>query len=354
LLFSVGLESNVADVLRVGVAAARVAVIGSVATFALGWGVAALLLRGAPPSSHAFLGAAIAATSVGISARVLKDMGKGRTKEARTILGAAVLDDILALIVLSLVTGWALRATSGENGGTSLILTLGKTLAYLAVAIVLGSFLAPRVFALTSRLHTRSALVVVGLSFCFFFAWTADVAGLSPIVGAFVAGLVIEESHWAPFVARGERALDQEVEPLSALLVPLFFCLLGMRTDLSVFARPGTLLLALALTASAILGKLACGLGAERGTNRFAIALGMMPRGEVSLIFATVGLTAQGASGPIIDRGAQSALVVVVALTTLLTPTALKWSFSRATRVAHSLSGGLRVESGMRIVTVVP
>jgi Kef-type K+ transport system membrane component KefB len=187
----------------------------------------------------------------------------------------------------------------------------------------------PRAVALTARLQTRSALVVVGLAFCFLLAWVADAIGLAPMVGAFTAGLVLEEDQWREFLDRGERGLDQEIEPLNAFLVPLFFALLGLRTDLGVFLDPGALALALGVTVAAILGKLACGLGAARGSNRLAVSLGMVPRGEVSLVFASLGLTLGEAGNPVIDHRAYSALVVMVVLTTLLTPIGLKWSFAR-------------------------
>jgi len=324
LLFEAGLALNVRDVLRVGGAAARVAVLGTVGSFALGWGMVAWLLPGAAPATRAFLAGALTATSVGISARVLKDIARTRTVEARTVLGAAVIDDVLGLLVLSLVTGWAASHAPAAESALALLFLVGKTVAFFGGVIFLGQRLVPRLLTLTARLRTRSALVVVGLAFCFLLAWAADAIGLAPIVGAFTAGLVLEEAQWREFLDRGEPGLDQEIEPLSAFLVPLFFALLGIRTDLRAFAEPGTLALALGLTVAAVVGKLACGLGVARGGNRLAVSFGMMPRGEVSLIFASLGLTLG-----VIDHRAYSALVVMVVLTTLATPFGLKWSFAR-------------------------
>ncbi len=329
LLFEVGLESNVGDVLRVGVAAGRVAVLGSVVTFALGFVTARLLLPSAPTLAHAFIGCAIAATSVGIGARVLKDLGLSRGVEARTVIGAAVIDDIIALVALALVTGAATRAPGTGGAWLPTVLMIGKVVLYLVVTVAVGSWVTPRIFRLVSRLQTRGSLVVAGLSFCFLVSWSAELVGLSPIVGAFLAGLVLTEVHSAPFVARGDRALDQEVEPISALLVPIFFVLLGLRTDVRSFLHGRTLLLALGLGVAAIVGKLVCGLGAPRGSNRLAVSFGMMPRGEVSLVFAGLGLTVATASGTLLDASSYSALVIVVVLTTVITPIALKWSFSR-------------------------
>lgn len=340
LLFDAGLSLSVRDVVRVGAASARVALLGTVTSFALGLVLLALLQPGASAATRAFLAGALTATSVGVGARVLKDVGRSRSVEARTILGAAVIDDVIGLLVLSLVTGWATSTGASGWSGGALLLLLGKTAAFFGVALALGPRLVPRLLRAVARLQTRSALVVVGLAFCFFLAWLSDVIGLASIVGAFTAGLVLEEAHWREFLDRGERGLDQEIEPLNAFLVPLFFALLGVRTDLGVAVQPAALALALGLTAAAVLGKLACGLGASRGSNRLAVAFGMMPRGEVTLVFASLGLSLTRDGAPVLDRRAYSALVLVVVLTTLLTPIGLKWSFERARGAGASPGSG--------------
>jgi Kef-type K+ transport system membrane component KefB len=342
LLFDAGLALNVGEVLRVGGAAARVAVLGTCSSLALGWIFATWLLPDSAPVTRALLAAALGATSVGISARVLKDISASRTVEARTILSAAVLDDVIGLVVLSLVSGWAGASGPRADRAYAPFILVGKTVAFLAGALLLGRALAPRMIALTARLRTRSALVVIGLAFCFLLAWAADAVGLAAIVGAFTAGLVLEEGHWREFVDRGERGLDQEIEPLAAFLAPLFFALLGLRTDLRVFAEPGALALAGGLTLAALLGKLACGLGAQRGSSRLAVSFGMMPRGEVSLIVASLGLTLGEAGHPALDHRAYSAIVMMVVLTTLATPLGLKWSFARAARRGAAPSAGQR------------
>ncbi|HEY8078264.1 MAG TPA: cation:proton antiporter [Labilithrix sp.] len=324
LLFEVGLESTVADVLAVGVAAARVAVLGTVFSFALGFGVARIVAPDAGLPAHVFVGAAITATSIGITARVLKDLGKTRTKEARTILGAAVLDDIIGLVVLALVSGFfGARASREPMGVLAIGWVLVKTLGFLAIAIVVSMRVTPRLFRFAARLRTGGVLLAIGLSFCFFLSWAAEAIGLASLVGAFAAGLVLEDAHSSHFVARGERSLAQLVEPISEFLVPVFFLVMGIRADVRVLVQPSTLLLAGALTIAAVVGKLACGLGTARGVDRLGVALGMIPRGEVTLIFASLGLT-------LLDKRTYSALVTVVVLTTLLTPAALKWSFGRA------------------------
>ncbi len=346
LLFDAGLALAVRDVLRAGAAASRVAILGTVGSVALGLGAATLALPGAPLPTRAYLAGALGATSVGVGARVLKDLGKSRAPEAKTILGAAVIDDVIGLVVLSLASGWAAgdgRAIGGSGGGAvAFAVLVAKTAAFFAASLYAGPKVARRTLALAARLQTRSALVVTGLVFCFGFAWAADAIGLAPIVGAFTAGLVLEEPQWRPFTTRGERGLDEEVEPIGALLVPLFFVLLGLRTDLHTLADPRALALAFALTAAAILGKLACGAGASRGSNRLAVAFGMMPRGEVTLVFASLGSTLGPPGRPVVDAHAYSALVMVVVVTTLVTPVALKWSFARSRAPAPDVPASAR------------
>jgi Kef-type K+ transport system membrane component KefB len=326
LLFEVGLESTVRDVLHVGKAAVAVATLGTIGSFVTGFGAAFLVAPGRGIALHAFLGAALTATSVGITARVFKDLGRAGSREARTILGAAVLDDVIGLVVLALVSAWI---TNGHAGWPSLLWILGKTLGFLAVAIVLGVRVTPRLFGVAARLRTGGALLAVGLAFCFLLAWAAGAMGLAPLIGAFAAGLVLEDLHSAEFVARGERSLSQLIEPISGFLVPIFFVLMGVRADIRMFAHADTLLLLAVLVVAAIVGKLACTLGAGDGVNRLAVGFGMAPRGEVTLIYASLGVTLVANGSPLIDSKSYSALVGVVLLTTILTPTLLKWTLAR-------------------------
>ena len=186
---------------------------------------------------------------------------------------------------------------------------------------------------MASLLQVRGVLVTVSLSLCFLLAWASSLIGLAPIIGAFAAGLVLEDVHFKDFVDRGERPLEELLRPISDVLVPVFFVLMGLRTNVSVFATPGVLGLAAALIVVAIIGKQACALGVTRpGINRMAIGIGMIPRGEVGLIFANVGagLTLNGA--PVIGPSTFSAVVAMVVVTTMVTPPALKWSLARRTR----------------------
>jgi Kef-type K+ transport system membrane component KefB len=331
LLFEVGLESTVRQMLRIGPSATLVAALGVAAPFALGWGVGAWLLPSASGYAHAFLGATLSATSVGITARVLQDLGQSQTPEARTILGAAVLDDVFGLVILAVVSGAIDAAEQGKTVEyTQIAIIVGKATAFLVGSLALGVYASPRLFSTASRLQGRGVLLAVGLSFCFLLAWLADSIGLAPIVGAFAAGLILEDVHHKDFVARGEYGLEQLVRPISSFLVPVFFVLMGMRTDLRSFAAPGVLGLAAALTAAAILGKQACALGViGGGVDRLSVAIGMVPRGEVGLIFASMGMTLKVAGKPVLDEAAFSSVVMMVMITTMVTPPALKWSLSR-------------------------
>jgi Kef-type K+ transport system membrane component KefB len=331
LLFAVGLESTVPQMLRLATSALLVAVLGALAPFVLGWLVGMWLLPAAGVYVHAFLGAALCATSIGITARVLQDLGWSRTAEARIILGAAVIDDVLGLIILAVVSGAIVAAGQGTTLSIGVVAWVAvKATVFLVGALWLGVSLAPRAFALAATLRTGGVLLSIGLSFCFLLAWLANQIELAPIVGAFAAGLILENVHYRDFVNRGERPLEDLVRPLTDFLAPIFFVLMGLRTDVAALAQPGTIGLAAVLIVAAIVGKQLCSLGVRTpGVNRLAIGIGMIPRGEVGLIFANVGAGLMLNGSPIIDARTFSALVLMVIVTTLITPPAFKWSLRR-------------------------
>lgn len=330
LLFEVGLESTVPQMLAVGWRALVVAVLGVVTPFALGWLTGRWLLPDESVYVHVFIGATLCATSVGITARVLRDLGRSQGPEARIIMGAAVVDDVLGLIVLAVVTGIIAAADSGEPARAGSVgLLLLKSVVFLGLSLAIGRWLAVKIFTSASRLRAGGELLAAGLVFCLLMAWLSALVGLAPIVGAFAAGLILEDMHYEEFRKKGEHGLEELVHPISSFLVPVFFVLMGFRTDLKAFVQPGVPLLALALTVVAIAGKQACSLGAGAGLNRLAVGLGMVPRGEVGLIFANVGLGLTVAGQRIISPAVYSAVVVMVIVTTLVTPPALKWAFAR-------------------------
>ena len=332
LLFQVGLESTVSQMLAVGLSSFFVATLGVVGPFVLGWGAGAWLLPQASIHTHLFLGATLTATSIGITARVLKDLGVSASDEARIILGAAVIDDVQGLVILAVVTGIIAAANQGTAlSYAAVALVVVKATVFLLGALVLGAYLSPSLFSFASKLEAGGVLLAVGLAFCFVLAWSADAIGLAPIVGAFAAGLVLEDLHQRDFVDRGEHALEHLIEPIAAFLVPVFFVLMGVRTELRVFAAPGVLGLAAALTVAAIIGKQICAFGVVgKGLDRLSVGIGMIPRGEIGLIFANMGLTLVVDGQSVVDRSVFSAVVVMVIATTVMTPPALKWSFERS------------------------
>ena len=284
--------------------------------------------------THIFLGATLTATSVGITARVLKDLGRSQSDEARIILGAAVIDDVQGLLILAVVTG---IMTAANQGGALSYGAIGVVLleatVFLFGSLALAVYVSPRLFSLASKLEAGGVLLAFGLAFCFALAGLASLIGLAPIVGAFAAGLVLEDLHDRQFVERGERSLENLVAPIASFMAPIFFVMMGIRTDLHAFAEPGVLGLAAVLTLAAIAGKQLCALGViGKGDDRLSVAIGMTPRGEVGLIFANIGLTLMVAGERIVDQSVFSAVVIMVIATTFITPPALKWSFERRLR----------------------
>jgi Kef-type K+ transport system membrane component KefB len=311
LLFEVGLESDLGGLLHAGLQATLVAVVGVALPFAAGFGVMQAL--GHPPLLAVFVGATLTATSVGITARVLADLGRLQDGAAAVVLGAAVVDDILGLIILAVVTGVA--QTGGVSAGSIALLT-AKALVFLVVALVLGRRLAPVLIGWIGRLQARGTLIVYSLVFAMTLAALADRIGLATIIGAFAAGLVLATTE--------RRAhIEERVKPVADLLVPVFFVTIGMKVEpalLDPFRQEAGLGMALLLTAVAIVSKLATGLAVYRkALRRWVVGVGMVPRGEVGLIFAGAGLAAG-----VIDEGLYSALVVAVMLTTFVAPPWLK------------------------------
>ena len=314
LLFEVGLETKLDEMRKVGVPSLLVALVGIVGSFVVGfsvsWAMGALGFWSSSWLFHAFIGATFTATSVGITARVLGDMGKLATAEARIILGAAVLDDVGGLLVLGVVV--ALGA--GSLDALGLVGKLGLAVAFLVLAVGLGLLVMPRVMDRLAALRVRGAVLAGAVAFCLLLAWGAEQVALAAIVGAFAAGLVLATT-------RQREHVHERVKHVGDVFVPFFFVFVGLQVDLrGVGADAGRILLAAGvLLVAAIAGKLLCAFAVPRGLNRYAVGVGMVPRGEVGLIFALVGLTSF-----LMEPWEYTAILLVVALTTLVTPTWLK------------------------------
>jgi Kef-type K+ transport system membrane component KefB len=346
LLFEVGVESDLFALLAVGWSSLLVATLGVIAPMVLGYLVSLQLLPGTGWLTHLFVGGTLTATSVGITARVLKDLGKSNTKEARIILGAAVADDVIGLVVLAVISGLVTAAIAGSGSGVSWVSVLtiiGKASLFLAAAVVIGRFCAKRAFLFAARLKVQGVLLALCICFCFAVATLAGLVGLAPIVGAFAAGVVLEEAHYQPFLERGERRVEELLFPITTLIVPVFFVLMGLRVDLKSFASPAVLGFAAAVTAAAVIGKQICALGVlEKGIDRLAIGVGMIPRGEVGLIFAGMGSSLLFEGRPLLSPTTFSALVLMIMFSTFLTPPLLKLVFERKHFSKHASASNSR------------
>jgi Na+:H+ antiporter len=347
LLFEVGVESDLLQLLAVGWSSLAVAALGVIVPLILGYLVSLTLLPESGWLTHLFVGGTLTATSVGITARVLKDLNRANTKEARIILGAAVADDVIGLVVLAVVSGLVTAATAGSGAAGSvsvgsILWITGKAAIFLALAVLIGRYFAQRMFHWAARLHVSGALIASCICFCFLVAALAALVGLAPIVGAFCAGVVLEEVHYKPFRERGERKVEELLHPITTLIVPVFFVFMGFRVDLKSFASPAVLGFAGLITLAAVIGKQICGLGVlERGIDRIVVGVGMIPRGEVGLIFAGLGSSLLLHGKPVLSSTAFSSLVLMVMLTTFITPPLLKMIFER--RMPARQAGGISV-----------
>ncbi|MBD1809167.1 cation:proton antiporter [Microcoleus sp. FACHB-SPT15] len=321
LLFEIGLESDLQELIRVGPQAAVVAVVGVVVPFAAGT-AGLIYLFGIPVVPAIFAGAALTATSIGITAKVLAEIGRLSSKEGQIIIGAAVLDDVLGIIVLAVV---ASLAKTGEIVISNVIYLIISASVFLVGSILIGRFLGPYFVALVNQMKTRGQLLLTALIFAFLLSYVAAAIQLEAILGAFAAGLVLAETD-------KRRDLEEQVIPVADILVPIFFVTVGAKTDLGVLnpAIPSNregLILAIFLIVVAIIGKVVTGLSVfgQPGINRLAIGVGMIPRGEVGLVFAGVG-SASGA----LTESTEAAIIMMVILTTFIAPPLLRLVFQES------------------------
>ncbi|MBE9560052.1 MAG: cation:proton antiporter [Proteobacteria bacterium] len=323
LLFLVGLDTSIGEMRKVGPDSSRVAIIGVVLPFLLGWLASTLLIEDVEFHTSLFLGATLAATSVGISAMVLQEMNMEQTDLARIILGAAVFDDVLGLLMLAIVSG--IVVTGSVDLINIAIIVVMATL-FLVAAINLGPFFVRWIVRLFRHLDLVEAKMFVSYLFVMILAWLANLSGLATIIGAFTAGLILQDTYFEEW-DRGSKyptTIKDLIMPLEVIMVPIFFVLMGIQVKLETFLQPDIMMLAAGLLAAAIVGKIVSGLGAFGVKNRWAIGLGMMPRGEVGLIFA-----AMGKSLGVLDDALFSAVVLMVIVTTLLSPPLLKLCLKR-------------------------
>ena len=343
LLLQIGLETRLGDLVSVGMRASAVGSVGIVIPFVLGAFVAGpLVLPGMEFNAYLFLGATLAATSVGITGRVFRDLGKLKMPEAQIVLGAAVIDDVLGLVILAVVSS---LVEAGTVSVFEVTMIIAKAVIFLGGSIAIGRAVAPHLLRWVSRLDNShsmlfSLVLVVGL----FMAWLAHAVGLAPIIGAFAAGLLFEPiflkefetpklvqdiEPLLPAAVNAEKMQkirtvlarhtshqhEHMLEPIGYFFVPVFFVLTGMQVNLTALADPKVVAVALGITVAAVVGKLAAGFVAGKGMNPWLVGWGMVPRGEVGLIFAMVGKKLG-----VMSEAMFSVIVIMVILTTLLTP----------------------------------
>jgi Kef-type K+ transport system membrane component KefB len=320
LLFEIGLESDLRELKQVGYQAAIVAVVGVVAPFA-GGTAGLMLIFNVPAIPAIFAGAALTATSIGITSKVLSEIGYLKSKEGQIIVGAAVIDDVLGIIVLAVV---ASLAKTGEINVLNVIYLIISATGFLLGSIFFGNFFNKAFVAIADKLQTRGKLVIPAFTFAFLMAFVANAIHLEAILGAFAAGLVLDETD-------KRKELDKQVIPIADILVPIFFVSVGAKADLGVLnpaipANREGLIIATFLILVAIVGKVITGWAVfgQPQINRVAIGVGMIPRGEVGLVFAGIG----SASG-VLDKPLEAAIIIMVILTTFIAPPLLRFAFKK-------------------------
>ncbi|MBI2343366.1 MAG: cation:proton antiporter [Deltaproteobacteria bacterium] len=318
LLFLVGLETSLTDMRRVGTNALCVATIGVITPFTLGY-LSGFVLPGLDLSTleKIFLGATLTATSVGITAKVLSDSRAIRSVEGQTILGAAVIDDILGLMILAVVSGLA----SGEALSAGVLgVILLKVVVFFVGAFIAGRLILHRLIRIPAKWHGSALMLTTALFVMFFMAWAAAKLGLAPIVGAFMAGLLMDEEYFHGYREAAETKLEHLMGPITALFLPLFFVIMGLQIDLQAVSSMPIVIATAILTFVAVIGKIVSGLGLPRKKgDRLTVGYGMIPRGEVGLVFAAVGLHTKA-----ITPAFYGVTVLVVVLTTVISPVLLR------------------------------
>jgi Kef-type K+ transport system membrane component KefB len=315
LLFSVGLETKLGDLRQVGKVAFQVAILGVIVPFVLGAGWA--ITAGFVPTKAAFVAAAFVATSAGITARVLQEIGVLSRLESRVILGAAIIDDVLAMLVLGVVT-------TLQTGGVDLkhiVVVLIQAIVFLGVVAVLGAKVMRRSSDLLALPLDPESPLAISLAICFGLAVAAAHIGLAAIIGAFLAGMILAETNH-------HKTLERDIKPILALMLPFFFVVTGMQVDLQLLANWNVIGVTLLVTALAVAAKIiGCGFGARSLGKRsaFIVGIGMVPRGEVGIIVATLGKQAG-----VFDASIYAIIIAMSLLTSMIAPPLLKMLFRNA------------------------
>ena len=340
LLFSVGLETRVKDLMSVGKAAFLVALMGVILPFILGYAYISFLSGDGNLYHALFLGAAMVATSVGITARVIKDMKLTDAKESRIIIGAAVIDDILGMIVLAVVSGMANSASSGEVNIVEIIKITLLAIVFVGVVLFIAGYVVPKFYDWRkARIERKFAenkdyvpmrynMVVVAIAACIGLGFLADSIGLASIIGSFLAGMIFAEYVF-------EWKIEEKIEGICTLFVSFFFVYVGIQVDLSSVDQ-NVIITTIVIIILAFIGKyVGCSLGAKMGDKSLdkdslnIIGIGMVPRGEVGIIVATIGLSIVVSGVPAISKELYTTVVLMSVITTIIAPPLLSMAFKK-------------------------
>jgi len=330
LLFSVGLQSNILEIIRLGPKGILIALTGITLSGFLGYYFTLLIFPGADPKLPLFIGGALCSSSTGMTARVFKEMNKMETPEAKLVMSAAVFDDILGLVLLAILSG---VVASGEPQIEAMAFILLKAILFLGGVILVGLYVLPRIIRPIESLDPQNIRLLFPMILLLLMCWLADYIGLAMTIGAFAAGLMITEKLFS-----SNQDLHQTVEkliaPIEGIFVPVFFVLMGVQVDITLFADIKVLGVGLLMTLVAALGKIGAAILLPKNINKIIVGMGMIPRGEVALIFMSIGKLVG-----VINAQFYAIIVMVILLTISLTPPALRWAFKRAETKQSSRPG---------------
>jgi Kef-type K+ transport system membrane component KefB len=336
MLFVVGLQTDIGEMRVVGADSIRVALIGVVAPVVLGFGLITLLRPDMSFNSHLFVAATLAATSIGITAAALKDLGRDRSREGHIVVGAAIGDDILGLVILAVVSG---IIVSGSVNIAEIATVVTVSSLFLVTAASFGPVIVRFAASILGRLDIVEAKMFTSYLFVMLLAWMANLAGLATIIGAFAAGIILHDSYFREHVGEADErvvSIRELIMPLEVILVPIFFILVGIQVKLETFFSLPVLTLSAGLLVVAVIGKILSGVGAFHSNAKWIVAVGMVPRGEVGLVFATIGRTLG-----VIDDSVFAAIALMVIVTTVIAPPWLKLVVNRCdARTRHELMDG--------------
>ena len=327
LLFEIGLESDIKEITKSGRHAVIVAITGVVVPFVLGFFVLAPMITPNPSTPFAlFIASILAVTSTGISVSVFKDMGIIKHKACQIVLSASIIDDIVGLILLSIITAFSI---SGHIDIQNILLIIAAVVGFFIMSIVIGVFILPQTIdKLISKISINDEMLTLTMVvFCLLLSWCADLIGLASIIGAFMAGLLLKEKYFVKYSAMKRQSKSQIylddnnsniihlITPIGRIMTPIFFIYAGMQIDIISAMNIETLKLALIISIFAVISKSYCGIFLPKTINRLLVGFGMVPRGEIGVIFALAGLQLQ-----IINNTMFTAILLMVIITSIITP----------------------------------